>query len=96
MLVNDSPLRSSQPSGSEGTASQSAHQIVAQVAARRAVRFIHEHNDALTGIDVRRDVIELVNHRDDKAAIVGAENVLKIPLAVGNLRALDAVSVDVL
>ena len=75
---------------------QRAHQIVAQVAARRAVRFVHQHDDARARVDFRGNVVELVNRRNDETAIIGRENLAQIVLAVCDLDSCDAVTLDVL
>ena len=64
---------------------QSAHQVVAEVAAGCAVGFVHQHHHAVTGIDVRGDVVELVDHRNDQPAIIRGEGFLQVLLALDYL-----------
>ena len=45
---------------------QPGHQVVAQVAAGRAVRLVDQHEDVRPRVQVRRHVAELVDHRDDR------------------------------
>ena len=54
----------------EGRVRQAGHQVVAEVAAGRAVGLVDQHEDVLARVEVRRHVAELVDHRDDDAAIV--------------------------
>jgi hypothetical protein len=49
---------------------QGCHQVVAQVSTGGAVGFIHQDKDIGSGIEVGRDIIELVDHADDQAAAV--------------------------
>ena len=49
---------------------QRAHQVVAEVAAGRPVRLVHEHENVFAGVDVRGDVVKLVDHGDDEPARV--------------------------
>ena len=55
---------------------ESAHEIVAQIAAGGTVGFIHQHKDILSLIYLRRDIIKLVNHGDDKASGIASEKFL--------------------
>jgi hypothetical protein len=62
----------------EGGVGQRAHQVVAQVAAGGAMGFIHQHEDVGAGVQVGRDVVEFVNHREDQAARIGLEQVAQV------------------
>ena len=56
---------------------------------------VHQNHDAFAWIDIRGDVIELVDHGDDKPAIIATEDVPKVFLVVRQFIVLDAISLDV-
>ena len=53
-----------------GGVRQTGHEEVAEIAAGGAVGFVDEDVDIRAGVEVRRHVAELVDHRDDDAPIV--------------------------
>ena len=79
-----------------GGVGQGAHQVVAEVAARGAVGLVHQHEDVLPRVEVGRDVVELVNHRDDQAAVVRRRGCWRRScLLCGDLDCAEAVGGDV-
>ena len=52
---------------------QRADQVVPEVAAGRPVRLVHEDEDIRPGAEVGVRLVELVDGRDDQAAVVGME-----------------------
>ena len=74
---------------------QGRHQVVAQVAAGGAVRLVHQHDNVGARTHVGVDAVELVNHRDDQPAVVGAQDAAQVLLALGHLHGADAVGRDV-
>ena len=56
---------------------QGRHQVVAQIAARGAMGFIDQHVDVAARIQIGGHVAELVDGRDDEAAIVAAEQLVQ-------------------
>ncbi len=62
---------------------QAGHQVVAEVAAGRAVGLVDQHEDVRPRVEVRRHVAELVDHRDDDAAVVLLEQLVQLRDAVG-------------
>ena len=56
-----------------GGVRQRTHQVVAEVAARGAMGLIDQHEDVVSGVHLLRDVVELVDHRDNQPSTVAAE-----------------------
>ena len=50
---------------------QGCHQVRAQVPCHRAVRLVDEHEYVVAGVGVLLDALELVDHRQDQAALAG-------------------------
>ena len=65
---------------------QGRHQVVAQIAARGAMGFIDQHVDVAARIQIGGHVAELVDGRDDEAAIIAAEQLVQ---AGDGVRVLD-------
>ncbi len=74
----------------EGRVRQGRHQVVAQVAAGGAMGFIDQHVDVAAQVQIGGHVAELVDGRDDEAAIVAAEQLVQPGDAVGVLDVLHA------
>ncbi len=65
---------------------QPGHEEVAEIAAGGAVGLVDQHVDVRAGVEVRRHVAELVDHRDDDATVVVAQQLVQLGDAVGVLQ----------
>ena len=61
---------------------QSRHQVRAQIPGDRAVRLVDEHVDVVAGIGVLLDALELMDHGENQAALVGSKQIPEFALGV--------------
>ena len=59
------------------------------------MRLVYQHDDARSGVDVGRDVVEFVNHRHHQPAVVAGQDTLHVPLALRHFHRADAVGFDI-
>ena len=68
---------------------QSAHQVVAEMPAGGTVGLIDQDDDVLAAVQVGGDVVKLVDHRHDQAAIVRGQDVLQLMSCCRDLGGLE-------